>query len=109
MKDEQKLQGETAVNDGSTALTIISWLFGTLFFAIGVVNTFWGGDTGFGIFIILLSLVYFLPVNAIIKRTAGFSIPKMWLLKILLGMFIIWAAMGVGELFDKIEMMTQSI
>ena len=33
----------------------------------------------------------------------------MWLLKILVGVFIIWAAMGVGELFDKIEMMVNDL
>ena len=97
------------MNDGSTALTIISWLFGTVAFAIGVVNTFWGNDPGFGIFILLLSFVYFLPVNAILQKIIGFSIPKMRLLKILLGIFIIWAAMGVGELFDKIELMLNDL
>ena len=109
MKDEKNFQGELAVNDGSTALTIISWIFGILFFGIGVVNTFWGGDTGFGIFIILLSLAYFLPLNDLLRKMTGFTIPKVWILKIFLGMFILWAALGVGELFDKIEMMTNSL
>jgi hypothetical protein len=108
MTTEEKHPNETAVNDGSTALTIISWTFGLLFFAIGIVNTFWGNDPGFGIFIVLLSLIYFLPVNDILHKMTGFTIPKMWLVKILVGMFIIWAAMGVGELFDKIEIMVNS-
>lgn len=88
-----------------SCVNVISWLFGLLFFGIGIVNTFWGDDTGFGIFIILLSLVYFLPVNDILQKIVGFSIPRMGLVKILLGIFIIWASMGVGELFDKIELM----
>ncbi|MER2997686.1 hypothetical protein [Pontibacter populi] len=108
MTNQENLQEETAVNDGSTAIAIISWIFGLLFLFIGIVNTFWGGDTGFGIFIVLLSLIYFLPVNDILYKMTGFTIPKMWLVKILVGLFIIWAAMGVGELFDKIEMMTNS-
>ena len=108
MKDENKTQGETARNDGSTALNMISWLFGTVFFAIGVVNTFWGNDPGFGVFIVLLSFFYFLPVNAILGKMAGFTIPRIRGFKILLGVFIIWAAMGVGELFDKIELMMHS-
>jgi hypothetical protein len=103
--NDNRFQGETAVNDGSTALTIISWLFGIVAFAIGVVNTFWGNDPGFGVFILLLSFVYFLPVNDILKKMTGFAIPKMRLIKILMGIFIIWAALGVGELFDKIELM----
>ena len=97
-------QGVKAANDGSTALTIISWIFGAFFFAIGVVNTFWGNDPGFGIFIILLSLIYFFPVNAILQNWFGFTIP-LRLVKILIGVFIIWAAMGVGELPDKVELM----
>lgn len=68
MQNEKNFKGEVAINDGSTALNIISWLFGIVFFAIGVVNTFWGNDPGFGVFIIFLSLVYFLPVNDILKK-----------------------------------------
>ncbi|OKL38471.1 hypothetical protein [Pontibacter flavimaris] len=109
MHGKNDYQGEVAKNDGATALTIISWLFGILFFAIGFVNTFWGNDPGFGIFILLLSLLYFLPVNVIIQRVLGFSIPKMWLVKILVGAFILWAAMGVGELFDKVELMLHDL
>ncbi|HSK71863.1 MAG TPA: hypothetical protein VK892_09230 [Pyrinomonadaceae bacterium] len=93
------------MNNNSIVLNIISWIFGIMFFAIGVVNTFWGNDPGFGIFILLLSLVYFLPVNDILKKMTGFSMPRMGIVKILLGIFILWAALGVGELFDKIDLM----
>ena len=93
------------MNNNSLLLNIIGWLFGILFLAIGVVNTFWGNDSGFGIFIILLSFVYFLPVNDILKNNLGFSTPRMGILKILLGVFILWASLGVGELFDKINLM----
>ncbi len=86
---------------------IISWIFGVFFFAIGIVNTFWGNDTGFGIFIMLLSLIYFLPANPILRKRIGFSIPVV--VKILLGIFILWAALGVGELFDKVDMMLNSL
>jgi hypothetical protein len=109
MNNQNEHQGEIARNDGPTALNIISWLFGAVFFAIGFVNTFWGNDPGFGIFIVLLSLIYFLPVNTILHRMTGFSIPKIRWIKILLGIFIIWAAMGVGELFDKIELMMNDL
>ncbi|QNA43314.1 hypothetical protein [Lacibacter sediminis] len=88
--------------------TIISWIFGVIVFAIGIVNTFWGNDTAFGIFILLLSFVYFLPANELLKKITGFSIPKMGLIKIGLGFFVIWASLGVGELFDKVELMLKS-
>ncbi|MEJ8844745.1 hypothetical protein WG954_20290 [Lacibacter sp. H375] len=88
---------------------IISWIFGVIVFAIGIVNTFWGNDTAFGIFILLISLVYFLPVNELLKKLTGYTIPKMGLIKTGLAFFVIWASLGVGELFDKIEMMMKSL
>jgi uncharacterized membrane protein len=96
------------MNNNSIVLNVIGWLFGAVVFAIGVVNTFWGNDTGFGVFIIILSLVYFLPVNDIIKRTNEFLNTRMGIVKIVLGVFILWAALGVGELFDKINLMTMT-
>lgn len=93
------------MDNQSIAGKMISALFGAVFFAIGVINTFWGNDPFFGIFIILLSFVYFLPVNDILRKMTGNSIPKMGILKILLAVFILWAALGVGELFDKIDLM----
>lgn len=96
------------MNNNSIVLNAIGWLFGAVVFAIGVVNTFWGNDTGFGVFIIILSLVYFLPVNDIIRRTNEFLNTRMGIVKIVLGVFILWAALGVGELFDKINLMTMT-
>lgn len=85
--------------------TLSSWIFGILAAAIGIVNTFWGNDPGFGIFVLLLSLLYFLPVNELLKKTTGFRIPKKGWIKVGVGVFIIWASLGVGELFDKIDLM----
>lgn len=90
-------------NFSKSASIVAGWLFGVLVSAIGVVNTFWGNDPGFGVFIFLLAFVYFPPVNGIFKTKTGFSIPV--LAKIVLGVFILWAALGVGELFNKIELM----
>ncbi|HQV59838.1 MAG: hypothetical protein IPN39_03200 [Chitinophagaceae bacterium] len=92
----------------SNVKDIISWLFGIVVVAIGLVNLFWGNDPGFGVFLLLLSLVYFLPVNAILRKLTGFTIPKLGIVKIVLGIFILWASLGVGELFDKIELMMNS-
>jgi hypothetical protein len=39
----------------------------------------------------------------------GLMIPGIRIVKTLLGIFIIWAAMGVGELFDKKEMMMNDL
>jgi hypothetical protein len=85
----------------------ISWIFGIAVLTVGVINIFWGNDLGFGVFLVLLSLVYFPPVNAMIRKRIGFSIPLV--VKILLGAFIIWASMGVGELFNKIDLMMMDL
>ncbi len=95
------------MSNKSNVLNIISWIFGIVVFAIGVVNTFWGNDPGFGVFILFLSFVYFPPVNAILKEKTGFAIPK--IVKILLGIFIIWAALGVGKLSEKIDVMMMDL
>ena len=94
---------QATMNNNSSILNAISWVFGILFFAIGTVNTFWGNDPGFGIFILLLSFVYCPPFNDMLKAKTNLTIPR--IVKILLGFFILWAALGVGELFDKIDMM----
>lgn len=82
---------------------ILGWIFGSLFLVIGLVNTFWGNDPFFGIFILVGSFVYFPPSNELFRQLTRFSIPVV--LKVLFGLFILWAALGVGELFDKVHMM----
>lgn len=99
--------GEVVMSNRSIYWNIVSWIFGTVFFLIGLVNTFWGNDRGFGIFIILLSIIYFLPANPILRKRFGFSVPAV--VKVIVGLFILWAALGVGELSDKIDMMLTDI
>ena len=88
---------------------VIGWIFGIAVFAAGVVNTFWGNDPEFGVFILLLSFVYFPPTGDILsgtyKQVVGFPNPKIG--KLVLGVFIVWATLGVGELFEKIDLMMQ--
>jgi len=66
-------KSEITMNNTSIIGNIISWLFGIAVLAIGLINTFWANGSFFGIFLILLSFVYFLPVNTILKKMAGFS------------------------------------
>lgn len=86
---------------------IAGWLFGIVVFAIGLINMFWGNDTLFGVFIVLLSFVYFPPVNVLIRKKTSFSIPLV--VKIIVGIFVTWASLGVGELFDKIDLMMMDL
>jgi hypothetical protein len=52
---------------------------------------------------VCLSFVFFPPSNQLFRKITGFYIPLV--VKIILGVLIIWAAIGVGELFDKVDMM----
>ncbi len=95
-----------ATHARSLAGDIISSLFGLLFMAIGLVNTFWGNDPGFGLFIVLLSFLFYPPVRGLVRKSTGFAVPA-WAL-VLLAIFILWASLGVGELSDKVDMMLSS-
>lgn len=91
------------MNNKSIFWNAVSWMFGVIVLAIGLVNIFWGNDPLFGLFIALSALVYVPQLNTLVKKITGFRIH--FVVKILLGLFILWAALGVGELFDKIDMM----
>ena len=100
-------QSEVIRNDKSFVFNTISWLVGLLFFTIGLINMFWGNDFFFGVFLAGLSLVFLPPVNVFARDKFGFSIPLV--AKIIIGLFIIWSAVGVGELFDKIDMLVRDL
>jgi hypothetical protein len=100
-------ESEITLNNRSLLGNIFSWFFGIVFLAIGLINTFWGNDPGYGIFISLLSFVYFPPITTLFKNISGLSVPL--LVKIILGVFILWSALGVAELFDKIDLMMKDL
>ena len=81
---------------------VIRYLLAILFSLIGLINLFWGNDPFYGVFVILLSLPFY-PVfsERFVKQI------RTWHLFILAG-FILWTALGVAELFDKIALMIQS-
>tara|TARA_B100000029_G_scaffold501786_2_gene575917 strand:+ start:215 stop:556 length:342 start_codon:yes stop_codon:yes gene_type:complete len=83
-----------------------SILFGVLVSFIGFVNTFWGNDPYYGLIILLLSLLFYLPLVDLIRTTMQkkYSFP----LKFLIGFLILWTSLGVGELFDKVKLMIET-
>jgi len=85
----------------------VSFLFALLFSWIGFVNSFWGNDPYFGLIIFALSFIYYLPLIKMIERNLNFVLIRRIML--VLGVLILWASLGVGELFDKIELMRQSL
>lgn len=85
--------------------TFLNWLFGVLFSAIGLINCFVGNDPEFGIFILCLSVLFYPPFQQLFQKKTRWSIPSFVL--IVLGVFIFWASLGVGELFDKIALLLE--
>ena len=81
---------------------LLNWLYAVLFSAIGLVNCFVGNDPEFGVFILLLSLLFYPPLRLVFQQKTGRKIPALVL--ILLGLFVFWSSLGVGELLDKIKM-----
>ena len=79
---------------------IISWIFGIIVFAIGVLNLFLVHPVPGAIYL-LLSLVYLPPANAVLRKSIGFSIPLV--VKIILGIIIIMFTLGVSDLGDMID------
>ncbi|MEY4114158.1 MAG: hypothetical protein RLZ76_851 [Bacteroidota bacterium] len=85
---------------------ILGWLLAIVFSLIALINIFWGNDSIFGIFLLLLALSYIPTINDLIAHKTGIRLP-LWS-KIAIAIFIIWSSLGVGELFDKIDMMLES-
>ena len=81
---------------------LLNWLFAVLFSAIGLVNCFVGNDPEFGVFILLSSLFFYPPFQQLLQKKTTWTIPSFVLL--VLGLFIVWSSLGVGELLDKIKM-----
>ena len=91
---------ENLMREETTTLNIIGWLFGTIVLAIGVLNLFLVHSVPAVIYF-LLSFVSLPPTNAVFKKMSGLSIP--FLIKIILGVFIIMFTLGVSDLGDMID------
>jgi predicted PurR-regulated permease PerM len=79
---------------------IIGWIFGTVVFAIGVLNLFLVHPVPAVVYL-LLSFIYFPPADAVLRKNWGFSIPLV--VKIILGVIIIMFTLGVSDLGDMID------
>ncbi|MBI2284278.1 MAG: hypothetical protein HYU71_11255 [Bacteroidetes bacterium] len=94
------------MNNRTLAVKLLGWICGILFSAIGVVNIFWGNDALFGVFLLLLSLVHYPPLHALFRKPTGYRVHSV--VQVALGLFILWVSLGVGELFNKIDLPVQS-
>ena len=80
--------------------------FGVLFSAIGFVNTFWGNDPYYGVAVLTASFLFYLPLIDVVRLRV--SAQHGTALLVLLGAFIFWSSIGVGELLDKTAMMAET-
>lgn len=89
----------------TTLLNSISTLLGILFTGIALINIFFGNDPFYGLFVLLLALLYYPFFSTQLKAKTNYTIP-FWV-KGLLALFILWTSLGVGELPAKIQMMLE--
>ena len=85
-----------------TADYMFSWIAGILVFTIGVFNLILVHPVP-GVIGLLLSVIFFPPVNEFLIHKFGFRIPLV--VKIVLALAIFWFTLGVsdlGEMIDKL-------
>ena len=80
--------------------------FGVLFSAVGVVNTFWGNDPYYGLAVLTASFLFYLPLIDVVRTRLRAQ--QGTALLVLMGAFILWSSIGVGELWDKTAMMMEA-
>jgi len=84
----------------SNIWNIACWFFSVLFLIIGIMNMIYV-HVVFGIFYIILSMLFIPATSRYLKEKFGFSISNK--LKLLLGFLILWATLAVGDLMELIE------
>lgn len=74
---------------------ILGWTFGMVVLATGILNLVLVHPVP-GMIYLVLSLVFFPPVNNLVIKTTGYNIPTT--LKIILGIMIVWFTLGISDL-----------
>ena len=78
------------------------WLFGGIVFIIGMLNLLLIHAVP-GNFFLLLSFIYFPPVTVYLRERFACTIPVV--VKIILGVAIIWFTVGISDLGELIDNM----
>ena len=76
---------------------IVSWILGLMIFTLGILNLLLIHPVP-GLVYILLSLLFFPPVEDLLRLKLGFSVPFPVLLA--LAFLIFWFTLGVGDLAE---------
>ncbi len=79
---------------------VVSWIFAGLFTVIGILNIIFVHLVP-GVFYLFLAFLYLPVSNALLLRYTGHAIP-IWI-KVLAGLIILWATLGVGDLMEVFE------
>ena len=88
---------------GRWIIMLLSFVVGIVLAALGFINLFWGNDPFFGLGIFAASGLYFFPIASKIRSLVE---PKWWRWAlVILALLIVWAALGVGDLEGKLELM----
>lgn len=82
---------------------VLGWMLGLPILLVGLINTFWGNDMVFGLFIALGAFVYMPPGYAFWLKKTKIKLPVA--LKLVMFAVFIWVVLGVGELPNKVDMM----
>lgn len=85
------------MNKKSNILNIISWIFGIVFFVVGVLNVILVHFVP-GMLYLLISVIYLPPTNTILGKRFDLSIPNV--VKIILGIVVLWGTLAVGDLAE---------
>jgi len=94
------MENSSTINNRPIIWSISGWVFGIIVVIIGVLNLFLVHPVP-GIAYLLISLVYFPPANAYLKKIVGITIPM--ILKIVLAIVLIMFTLGVSDLGDMID------
>lgn len=90
------------------AINLLGRICCILFSAIGVVNMFRGERSIIWCSpVCILSLVYYPPLHELFSKLTGYRIRRV--LKVALALFLFWASIGVGKLFNKIDLLSPSL
>ena len=80
---------------------IFRTLLGLLFGMIGIINLITPNDPGYGIFVLLCSLLFYPGVWGFVAKRFPVRMHAAWL--IVLWLFLLWTALGAGDLFPKVH------
>jgi len=78
----------------------INWFFISVFILIGILNIIYIHLIPGSIYL-LLAVIYLPSTDAFLKTNIGIIVP--FTLKIILFLMVIWATLGVGDLFELFE------